>query len=248
MAVTVGSTTFSNLTAQPFGYEESDTKRGLTARKWSVNGLLTGAEWLSLLSTYNTWRDQRIQDEDSLVSEDVGTTVAFSGTGAGGQSWSSVACWFAAAPEASQSGAYLAVSFELVDAAQALQVLLREQELSEEEEDLPNFGSVTIGSAVLKLVRPMQSYGQGPQMELTPAGSHYISGPFIVDRIRDIEGTTDLAGWEEVRSWYESQIVSVPSVGDWFPISIPSTTARNKVVNGVKTTEYTVSIQLGLVR
>lgn len=248
MAVTIGSATFSNLTAQPFGYQETDTQKGLTSRKWAVSGLLTPSEWLSLLSAYDTWKNQRIDDEDSLVSGVVGTTISFSATGPGGQSWSGVACWFTSAPEASQSGAYLAASFEVVDAAQALEVLLRQQELSEEQEDLPDFGTVTLGTTTLTLLRPMESYGEGPALELTPAGVHYVSGPLVVYRIRDIEGTTDVNGWNAIRDWYEEQIVEIPPVNTWFPISIPTVSAQNKVVAGVKTTEYTVSIQLGRVR
>lgn len=247
MSVTIGTATFSRLTAQPFGYEETDTKAGLSSRKWLVQGLLQPSEWITLLGVYDAWRNTRISDDDTLFSGVVGTTVAFSGTGAGGQSWSNVACWFTAAPQAEQVGAYVSASCEVVDANQALQVLLRQQELQSESEDLLDLGSVTVGTTSLKLLKPMESYASGPQLELTASGGHYVSGPLVVQRVRDIEGTTNSTGWSNVRSWYESQIVSVPSVGSWFPVTPPSATAQSKIINGAKTTEYTISIQLGQV-
>lgn len=249
MAITIGSAEFPTLTAQPFGYEETDTRTGLTARKWLVQGLLQPSEWLDLLDDYNAWRNTRINDPDSLTSESVGTTISFSGTGAGGVSWNNVACWFISAPSAEQSGAYLNVSVELVDAAQALEVLLKSEEKNTESEteDLPDFGTITIGTTTVKLTKPVDSYGQGPSMELTAGGNHYITGPLVVYKIKDVEGTTTLSGWNAIRSWYEAQIVAVPLVGSYFPITIPTATAERKVVDGIKTTVYTVSIQLGLV-
>lgn len=248
MAITIGTSLFPTLTAQPYGYDESNTTAGLTARRWVVSGLLTPNQWLSLLSVYDAWRNLRIQDPDSKVSGTVGTTVNLSGDGPGDQSWTNVACWFKSAPQAEQSGAYLSATVELIDANQALQVLQRGEELSESaSEDLPDFGTVTLGETVLKLVRPMEAYGAGPSLELTASGGHYVTGPLVAVKTRDIEGTTNLAGWTAIRSWYESQVSAVPLATSWFPISAPSVTARNKIVSGVKTVEYTVSIQLGQV-
>lgn len=248
MAITIGSFSFDTLTAQPFGYDETDTRAGLTARKWAITGLVKPSEWLALLGVYDTWRNARIQDPDSLASGSVGTTISFSGTGAGGIVWTGVACWFSSAPTAEQSGAYLSISLELVDANEALTVLLRAQEKSEEDEDLPDFGTITIGSTIVKLTKPADSYGDGPSLELTASGEHYITGPLVVYKIKDVEGTTDLTGWDNIRSWYESQIITTPSQGNYFPISLPTATAQRRVINGIKETVYTVSIQLGLVR
>lgn len=247
MTISIGSSSFPTLTAQPFGYDESDTRAGLTARKWAIQGLLTPSEWISLINTYTTWRNLRIQDPDSATSGTVGTTISFSGNSAGGITWTSVACWFSSAPQASQSGAYLSVSVELVDANEALQVLLRTEEKSTTDEDLPDFGTITLGTTTLTLKKPVDSYGATPTMELTATGNHYISGPLVVYKVKDVEGTTNLTGWNNIRSWYESQIVAVPASGTYFPISSPTATAERKVVSGVKTTVYTVSIQLGLV-
>lgn len=247
MAITIGSASFPTLTAQPFGYDETDTRAGLTARRWAIQGLLKPSEWVTLVNTYTTWRNLRIQDDDTNLTGVVGSTVAFSGTGPGGLTWTNVACWFSGAPAAEQTGAYLSVGVELVDANQALEVLLRQAEKSSEAEDLPDFGTITIGSTVVKLTKPVDAYGEGPALELTATGVHYVTGPLVVYKIKDVEGTTDLTGWNNIRSWYESQIIAVPSTGSYFPITSPTATAERRVVNGAKTTVYTVSIQLGLV-
>lgn len=247
MAITIGTADFPTLTAQPFGYEETNTRAGQTARKWLITGLLKPSEWLSLLSVYDTWRNTRINEQPTETSGVVGTTIAFTGDGPGGQSWTSVACWFISAPEASQSGAYLSASVELIDANQALAVLLKVEEQSAADEDLPNLGTITLGTTVLTLLKPVDAYATSPTMELTAGGAHYIQGALVPYNIKDVEGTTNLAGWNAIRAWYETQIAAVPLSGSYFPITAPSATAENKVVSGVKIVQYTVSIQLGLV-
>jgi hypothetical protein len=247
MAITIGGTDFPTLTAQPFGYEETNTRSGQTARKWLLTGLLKPSEWLDLLDEYDGWRNTRIEDEPTETSNVVGTTVAFSGDGPGGQSWTSVACWFIAAPQAEQSGAYLAASVELIDANEALEVLLKTKEDEAAGEDLPDLGTITIGTTTLTLLKPVDAYATSPTMELTATGTHYIQGALVPYNIKDVEGTTNSAGWTAIRAWYETQIDAVPLAGSYFPITAPSASAANKVVGGVTSVEYTVSIQLGLV-
>lgn len=244
MAITIGSADFPRLNAQPFGYNESSTREGRTARQWIVSGLLTPSEWLDLLDVYDTWRNSRIDDPDTATSGVVGTTIAFSGDGPGTQSWTNVACWFESAPSAEQSGAYLSATVTLVDANQALQVILKEQEVESEEEDLPNFGTITIGTTTLTLVKPVDAFESGPQGQLTASGRHYFTGPRVAVKIKDVEGTTNQAGWNAIRSWYEDTVETTPAANDLYPISPPTATAENKVVSGVKTTVYTISLQL----
>lgn len=251
MSVTIGDATFSRLKAQPFGYNEFETEAGLTARRWLVTGLMTPAEWLTLTNAYNNWRDLRIQDPDTEESEVVGATISLSANGPGGQSWNAVPCWFSQAPGALPAGAWLLASVELVHAAERLQVILRQRDDQQadgtNEEDLPDLGTITLGSAVLKLLKPPDTYGAGPQLQLTAGGVHYITGPLVVEKIRRVEGVGSAADWVAVRAWYESQIVSRPGAGSWFPISPPSATARVELIDGVKVDRYTVSVQLGTV-
>jgi hypothetical protein len=247
MAITIGDTDFPTLTAQPFGYEETNTRAGQTARKWLITGLLKPSEWLDLLDEYDGWRDVRIEDEPTETSNVIGTTVEFSGDGPGDQSWTNVDCWFIKAPQAEQSGAYLSASVELVDANEALAVLLKTQEEGEGSESLPDLGTFTLGSATLTLLKPPDTYTSLPQLDLTATGNHLISGSKKVIYVKDIEGTTDLAGWDAVRDWYDETVVVTPAIGAYFPISVPAATASNKIVSGITTVEYTVSIQLGVV-
>ena len=247
MSVTIGTATFPTLTAQPFGYDETDVRAGQTARRWALTGLLRPSEWLSILSIYEEWRDDRINDQPTEVSGVIGTTVSFNGDGAGGQTWTSILCWFSSAPAAEQVGAFLAVTLELVDAQQALEVLLKNKEDAVAQEDRPDLGTITIGTTTLTLLKPVDAYAASPTMELTATGNHYIQGALVPYKIKDVEGTTNLAGWNAIRDWYEDQITAVPLSGSYFPITAPTASAENKISNGVKSVEYTVSIQLGLV-
>lgn len=250
MSLSIGAFTTSKLIAQPFGYDETSTRDGLTARKWTVSGLLSSAEWQSLLSVYNTWRDARLTDADTLSSAAVGTTVSLT-TSANGISWSGIACWFAAAPSGTQAGAYIQATCELVDAAQALAVLLRQEEKNRQRNEAlasPNLGTVTLGSATLTLLAPMETYQDTPQLQLTASGTHVINGPLAATRVRRIQGTTDSSGWTAVRSWYETSVASVPSVGAWYPISAPAADAEVIISSGVKSTRYTVSVDVAEVK
>jgi hypothetical protein len=249
MSVTIGSVTLNTLTAQPFGYDESDTSRGQTARRFAISGLVSPSEWLDLLDEYDNWRNSRIDDEDPAISAVIGTTVNFSGTGPGSQSWSSVQCWFTAAPSAEQRGAWLAVNVELVSAVEALQVLLKQQEAETGGGGggstlTPDFGTFVIGGTTLTLTKPPDSYGAGPALDLTIGGTHYVSGTLTVVINKDIEGTTNLTGWNNIKSWYEATITTTPSSGSYFPVSVPSATAERVLIDGTPTDIYTVSVVL----
>lgn len=245
MATILDTLTFPNLTAQPFGYDSTNVEAGQTARKWTLEGFLKPSEWAALNSIYGAWRNARIQDEDTATSGVIGTTVYFSSTGAG-QSWSNIACWFVDAPQGTQFGRYISASVSIVDANQKLAVILKQKQ-TETEESLPNLGTFNLGGAVLTLLKPVDTYQDTPTLELSASGNHVIRGPLEVVRVKDIEGTTDINGWNTVRTWYEGTVVNRPSIGSYYPLTPPTATAVNKIVNGVTTVQYTVSIQLGVV-
>lgn len=250
MTLSIGAFTTSKLIAQPFGYDETSTRDGLTARKWTVSGLLTSAEWQSLLSVYNTWRDTRLTDADTLSSGVVGTTVSLT-TSANGISWSGIACWFASAPSGQQAGAYIQASCELIDAAQALAVLLRQEEKNRQRGEAlsnPNLGTVALGSATLTLLAPMETYQDTPQLQLTAGGTHVINGALTATKVRRIRGTTDSTGWTAVRTWFETSVAAVPSAGTWYPISAPSADAEVIISGGAKSTRYTVTVEVAEVK
>lgn len=250
MTLSIGAFSTSKLIAQPYGYDETSTRDGLTARKWTVSGLLTVSEWQSLLSVYNTWRDARITDEDTLSSGVVGTTVSLTAS-ANGITWSGIACWFSSAPSGDQAGPYIQATCELVDAAQALAVLLRQEQKNRERSEAlstPNLGTVTLGSATLTLLAPMETYQDTPQLQLTASGTHVINGATTATRVRKIQGTANNTEWADVLSWYETSVGSTPSPGDWYPISAPSASAEVIISNGVKSTRYTVTVDVAEVK
>lgn len=255
MAITIGTADFPTLTAQPFGYEETDTRSGQTARKWSITGLLKPSEWLALLSVYDTWRDARIDDQPTLLTAVAGTTIAFSGAGPGGQTWTNVACWFATAPEGEQTGSYLSVSIELVDANQAVEVLLRGQE---NEDPIPSFGNWYIsggqlvpggtGSNVITLISDPVTYQDAPTLTLSATGNHIIEGALSATKVRNIEGTTSSSGWTAIQVWYQDIVKSLPGPGIWFPVAAPTAQAEIIVSGGVRSTRYTVSLSVAQVK
>lgn len=245
MSVTVGSLTIAALRAQPYGYEETDTVSGLVAQKWSVDGLLTPEEWLLLLDQFDQWWNARLLDADTLVSGVVGTTISFSGS-ANGKEWTDVACWFSGAPQGTQAGAYIAASFELIDATQALAVLLRQQEVSQEISDgaeLDN-GTITLGETTITLLQQPDGYANGPQLAKSAVGGIVVSGPLGVTKIKEVNGWTTEEGWIDLQGWYEEIVASNPVAGELFPIGELSMQREAAVVAGVKTTRCVVTINL----
>ena len=243
MTVTIGSFTTNALLAQPFGYE-GDARTGLTARTFRINGLLTSAEWQALISEYNTWRGTRITDADTLSSGTVGTTVNLTISSTNGLSVTSLACWFAEPPAGEQAGVYINATVTLVDANQALAVLLREQEKSRQssEATTPSLGTVTLGSAVVTLTRPMETRQDGPSVALTATGVSYVTGPLAAHKVRQIEGYISSGTYSDLLSWYDTTIAAVPAATSWFPISAPTATAEVIISGGAKSTRYNVSL------
>lgn len=241
MTITIGAFSCDALTAQPFAYE-GEARTGLTARTFRVNGLLTATQWQNLISVYNTWRNTRITDEDTLSSGTVGTTVSLTITSTNGLSVSSLACWFAEPPSGDQAGAYINATATLVDAAQALEVLLHTEEKNKEAENLPNLGTITFGSAVVTLTAPADTRQDGPQMALTATGVSYITGPLAAHETRNVQGYISSGTYADLLSWYDTTIASVPVATSWFPVEAPTSTAEVIVDGGVKSTRYNVQL------
>jgi hypothetical protein len=247
MTITIGAFTCETLTAQPFGYE-GDARTGLTARTFQISGLLTPTQWQSLVSVYNTWRDTRITDADTLSSGVVGTTIALT-INANGLSVTALACWFTEAPTGEQAGAYINTSLTLVDSAQALAVLLREQEKSRQgtEATIPSLGTITFTrvsgvSPIVTLTAPMDTRQDGPAVALTATGVSYVTGPLVAHKIRNVEGFISTGSFDNLLSWYDETIAAVPAATSYFPITAPSATAEVIITGGVKATRYSVTL------
>jgi hypothetical protein len=248
MTLTIGAFSTNALTAQPFGYE-GDARQGLTARKWTISGLVTKAQWTALISVYETWRNSRITDADTLLSGSTGSTVLFSGTGFG-QTWTDVACWFTAAPSATPAGVYLDATCEIVDATQALAVLLREQEKQRQnsEATIPTFSTITLGSVTVTPLEPPDGYADSPQPQLSAGGRHYFTGPLGATATRRVRAHVNATDYASLRSWFETQVATRPASGVWYPINFPTPTAEVIITGGAKSTRYTVEIELVFTR
>jgi hypothetical protein len=247
MTITIGAFTCQTLTAQPFGYE-GDARTGLTARTFQISGLLTPTQWQSLVNVYNTWRDTRITDADTLSSGVVGTTVALT-INANGLSVTALACWFAEAPTGEQAGAYINTSLTLVDSTQALAVLLREEEKSRQSTEalIPSLGTITFTrvsgvSPIVTLTAPMDTRQDGPTVALTATGTSYVTGPLIAHKIRNVEGFISTGSFDNLLSWYDETVAAIPAATSYFPITAPSATAEVIITGGVKATRYSVTL------
>lgn len=243
MTITIGSFSTNAVTAQTFGYE-GEARTGLTARTFNISGLLTSSQWQALVSEYNSWRNTRLTDADTLSSASVGTTVSLSVTSTNGLSVTGLACWFSEPPSGEQAGPYISASATLVDAAQGLAVLLRQKEKERQGSEAltPSLGTVTLGSAVVTLTKPMETRQDGPSVALTATGVSYVSGALAAHKIRQIEGYISSGTYDDLLSWYDSTIASVPASTSWFPISAPSATAEVIISGGAKSTRYNVSL------
>lgn len=248
MAITVGGLTIRALQEFPFAHG-GDSLSGRTVRRWPVKAILTPADWLTLDGIYTTWRTARLADPDTMVSLSVGSTVSTSGT-ARGMSWSSVAAWFSAPPTPATAGDMVGVSFELIDAAQQLAIMLREQEIGTQVSDNDStYGTLSVGGLTLNLTAEAPGFDGGPTMDLAATGTHVIRGPLLATKVRRVQGWTHTAGADDtIRSWFETTIATKPAVGAWFPVTPPQVEQTPVIVAGARVTRFLISLELQQVR
>ena len=248
MSITVGNLQIKALQQVPLAHV-GDAQTGRTVRSWPVQCILTPADWLTLDGIYTTWRNLRIADPDTMISLAVGSTVLVSGAYRG-VTWTNVPAWFTEPPQPTALGAMVGVSFELVDAAQQLAVMLRELEVGTLVSDVESAaGTYTLGSTTLNLTAQPEGHDEGPTVELTGAGVHVIRGPAVATKVRRIEGWTQTVGADStIRTWYETTIATTPAVGSWFPVSPPVIEQIPVIVAGARVTRYLVSVELRQIR
>jgi hypothetical protein len=248
MAITVGGLTIRALQEFPFAHG-GDSLSGRTVRRFPVKCILSPADWLTLDGIYTTWRTARLADQDTMVSLSVGSTVSTSGT-VWGKSWSNVAAWFSAPPAPTAAGAMVGVSFELVDAAQQLAIMLREREIGTQVSDNDStYGTLSIGGLTLNLTAEAPGFDGGPTMDLAATGTHVIRGPLLATKVRRVQGWTHTAAADDtIRSWFETTIATKPAVGDWFPVTPPQVEQTPVIVAGARVTRFLISLELKQVR
>jgi hypothetical protein len=135
-----------------------------------------------------------------------------------------------------------------VDAAQALAVLLREQEESLEVEAGLNLGTLSFGGAVVNLTARPDSFDGLPQAELNPAGAHVITGSLAVVETREVQGWVTAAHLPTLESWLKTTVAATPAAGTWFPISWTQPVARARPNGGVLTVAYDVAFTVVKIR
>jgi hypothetical protein len=241
MSVTIEGFTTDSLQAQPFSYE-GDARSGRTATTVELVGLVKPSEWLTLKGVYDTWRDVRITDQDTEVSQSVGTTVTVSAS-ANGATWTNKECWFTEAPTGEQVGALVRVSATLVDATEAVEVskALVDKALTE---DLITFGTFTLGSATILMTEFPKSRLQNANFELTATGNALISGSTVPVEVRNVVGILQTGTADDVLTWYDSALTALPVTTAYFPSEPPEFSSEPVLASGAKTTRTTVSISL----
>lgn len=248
MTVTVGALTVQKLAVVGGPYEEANTRQGVAAGAWDIEGILSSVDAAAVSNAFETWLATRVTENDSLLTGTTGTTVAFTGS-FGGRSFSNVATWWDAAPSVVPVGNKFRVSFRLVHAAETLAALLRGEELSRERDDAlaPTFSSITVGTVALTIVREPEGRDEGPTISTAATGTDLIEGPLRRVRVRNIVGYGPNAGrtdFDTLLAWYDTIIATRPAAGTWFPISPPTAEPQVIVNAGAKSTRYLISLQL----
>ena len=246
LAYSGASFTFPNLTAHPLGFE-GDAQRGRTAETLTFAGLLRSTEANTLLGIYRAWRDAKLPEEDPARTGVVGATVAVTDSGPG-FSWSARPAWFREPPAIEQVGGYTRVTASLVDATQALAVLLREQEESLEVEAGLGLGTLAFGGAVVNLTARPDSFDGLPQAELTPAGAHVITGSLAVVETREVQGWVTAAHLPTLESWLKTTVATRPAAGTWFPVGWTQPVARARPNGGTLAVAYDVAFTVVKIR
>ncbi len=258
MTVTLGDFTCNLLTVQPFGYE-GEARTGLTARTFQISGLLTPAQWRDLVSEYDAWRDVRITDEPTKTSGVVGTTINLSAN-ANGISVTSLPCWFAEPPSGEQTGAYISANVTLVDAAEALEVVLRSDEKATEDGDGPTLfyiyldsnGIATSASMpstsgkvwIVRVTEYVQRRDNTPSYAFTALGTTYITGALQSHNTAVYTGYIVYGSDDAMLGTYDLQITTTPVTGDLVMFQPPEFRYENIVSGGVRVVRYPVTFTL----
>jgi hypothetical protein len=240
--------TFANLTEHPYGYDESDVRRGRSARRWAITGIVSRGDAPVITGLYDAWQAARILEDDPARTGVVGATVSFTGE-APGYNWATaVPCWFTGAPQIAMAGAFCRVSLTLTDAAQALAVILRQGEEEAEQAAQLNLGTLTFGSATVNLTARPTAYADLPQLTLNPAGRHVITGPLQATEQRQVQGWVDATNLAALETWLTTTVATTPASGAWFPTSWSPPVARRRADGNTIGTYFDVSFTVARIR
>lgn len=242
------SFTYPNLAEHPLTFDATDAQRGQVAEGLSASGLLLADQADSLLVLWRAWNSARLPEDAPELTGTVGSTVAVSGRGPGFD-WSTPrACWFSDAPSITQVGIFSRVSVSVVDATQALAVILRQQEEQAEQTNPLNLGTLALGGATINLTARPDTFDGLPQLQLNPAAAHVISGPLALQELREVEGWVTAAHLTLLETWVKTTIATTPAANSWFPTSWTRPTAVMRANGGALALTYDVGLTLVKVR
>ena len=240
--------TFPNLSDHPVGWEESDVQRGRVARHWAISGIVSREDAAALSDLFRAWQADRILDGDPKETGIVGVTVDFEGEAPGFEWTTAIPCWFVSAPAIEMAGAFCRVSVTVVDAAEALAILLAEIEDETEDEDVLELGTMTFGSAVVNLRQRPNGYTDLPGIALNSSGRHVITGPLLPTEILRIEGWVDDTNLPLLEEWVEDVTSETPTQGQFFLTEWSEPKADKRVQNGVMDIYYDVTFTVTKIR
>lgn len=248
--ISYGGTTFTfpNLTEAPLSLEVSDASRGRVAESLRVVSLLKPSQAGTLRTLCMAWNAAKLPEEDAVKTGTLGATVSVTATVPGWFTWSARPCWIIDGPSSTAAGSYLRTSIGLVDAAAQLAIRLREIEEGPEQEEALGLGTITLGGAVINLTAYAETLGDLPQGNLSPTGAHVLSGPLVVEEVREIRGWVTAAHLTSLRSWVMTSVASTPTVGAWWPRSWSTPEAFLRTNAGVVAVAYRVQLTVFKVR
>ena len=246
------SFTFPNLDQHPLAFDAVDVRRGRAPESLQPSGLLLKPQADSLLNLFRSWRTAKLAEEAPERTGTVGAVVLVTASGpgySGASAWSNRAAWIDSIEKPSQVGPFTRVGLTLVDANQALAVALRELEEGEEEQEALNLGTVTFGGATINLTARAENIEGLPQLELSAAGVHVITGNLATVDTREVRGWVTSATLPTLESWVKTTAATPSPVNNtWFPSGWSPPVARLKRNAGVVTTVFDVSFTATKIR
>lgn len=242
------SFTFPNLSDHPVGWEESETTRGRVARQWAISGIVTREDAKAISDLFRAWQVARIADGDPSETGIIGVTIGFVGEAPGFTWTTSIPCWFNGAPQIQMAGAFCRVSLSVVDANEALAVLMAQKEDEVEDEDVLELGTITFGSAVVNLRARPDGFTDLPAIALNPSGKHIVTGPLKLTKTLRIEGWVDEINLPLLEAWAEANTNTTPATNSYFLTEWSEPKADKRVQNGVMDIYYDVSFTVTKIR
>lgn len=240
--------TFPNLVDHPVGWEENETRRGRAARQWSLTGIVSREDAKTISDLFNSWTAARLPEGDPKETGEIGTTVDLTGDSPG-FSWSTaVKCWITTAPSIQMAGCLCRVSMVLVDAEEALAILLAEKEDENTKEEELELGTLTFGSAIVNLKAYPYGYADLPVPALNPSGKHIITGSLSLTNILKVQGWVDAANLVLLKEWAEDTASATPSTNDYFLTEWSEPVADKRVQNGLMDIYYDVSFTVVIIK